>query len=123
MADHITGVALVALPAEIDVGNADGVYTQLSMAFTTGIDIVITDMRLTTFCDSRGIRALVHAGRHAAEEGVELRCVIPPRHVALILELLGLNEHISPSPTVPAALSDDKPVRERGTVEPWPAFP
>src|SRR5215467_11928521 len=122
MANHITGVALVALPAEIDVANADGVYTQLCMAFTTGINIVIADMRLTTFCDSRGIRALVHARRHAAEEGVELRLVNLLGHVARILEVLDLNEHESPSPTVASASSDDKPVRERGTVEPWPAL-
>jgi anti-sigma B factor antagonist len=123
MASQITGVALVALPADIDVANADGVYTQLCMAFTADIDIVVADMRLTTFCDSRGIRALVDARRHAAEKGVEIRFVIRPGHVGRGLERLGLTEHVLPSPTVAAALSDDVPVREGRTVAPWLARP
>jgi anti-sigma B factor antagonist len=123
MARNITGVALLALPAEIDAANADGVYTQLCMACTPGITVVVADMRLITFCDSRGIQALLHARRHAAVEGVEIRFVIPPGHVISVLEVLELKDHVSPSPTVAAALSDDIPVREGGSVEPWPAPP
>ena len=123
MAKPVTGVALVSLPAEIDVANAAVVYTELCTAFTAGINIVVADMRMTTFCDSRGIRALLDARRHGAEVGVEIRFVIPPGPVVRALEVLGPSEHLSPSLTVPTALSEDALVREVGTVEPWPEPP
>ena len=60
MADsqHLPAV-VVALPAEIDMANADQVGQQLGSAFAPGVRTVIADMTATTFCDSSGIGMLV----------------------------------------------------------------
>ena len=60
------GPAVVALPAEIDMANADDVGEQLRSAFTPGVTMVVADLTLTVFCDSYGMRALVLARRCAA---------------------------------------------------------
>jgi anti-anti-sigma regulatory factor len=57
---------VVALPAEIDMANADSVAEQLRSAFTPGVTVVMVDMTLTEFCDSYGMRAVALAHRCAA---------------------------------------------------------
>lgn len=66
------GMAVVTLPAEIDMANAGRVDDDLQAAFSPGITIVVADLTATTFCDSLGIGTLVRlqAGRHQ-------RCRVP----------------------------------------------
>jgi anti-anti-sigma factor len=73
----MVGRAVVTLPAEIDMGNADSVSADLQAAFAPTVTIVVADLTATTFCDSRGIRALVLAQKHSAASGAELRLVVP----------------------------------------------
>ncbi len=42
---------IVALPAEIDLSNADQVYDQLYAALVSGAPVVIADFTGTRFCD------------------------------------------------------------------------
>ena len=68
--------AVVTLPAEIDITNADAIGEALSSAIVGGAGIVIADMTATTFCNSSGISVLVQAHRQAAANRAELRLVV-----------------------------------------------
>lgn len=102
--------AVVALPAEIDIANADGVGAQLRSAVTPGVTIVIADLTSTVFCDSSGMRHLLLAHDYAVAHDAQLRLALPPGHVLRILKLMGLDHLLAIYPSLAAALTDDSPV-------------
>ncbi|HEY0717279.1 MAG TPA: STAS domain-containing protein [Streptosporangiaceae bacterium] len=66
----------MALPAEIDIANADAVCELLCAALRPGVGVVVGDLSGTTFCDVSGVRAVGpapqaaepdQAGRSAAD--------------------------------------------------------
>jgi anti-sigma B factor antagonist len=97
--------AVVTLPAEIDMTNADGVGADLQAAFAPGVTTVVADMTTTTFCDSRGIRALVLAHKHAVGSGAELRLVVQSACVLRVLDVLGLGAVLAIYPSLREALA------------------
>src|SRR5712691_10309647 len=58
-------VAVVTLPPEIDVTNADMVREDLLSVMNQGAVLLIADLSKTTFCDSAGVSALVRTFRRA----------------------------------------------------------
>ena len=102
----VPGAAVVALSAEIDMANADGVGGQLRSAFTPGVSMVVADMTLTVFCDSYGMRALVLARRCAADCHAQLRLVVSHPSVLQVLKLVGLDRLLPVYPSLGAALTD-----------------
>ena len=86
-----TEVAVVSLPAEIDMSNADSISGRITAAFAPGPGAVIADMSGTTFCDSSGIRALVLAHHHAAAKGIELRLLLSCPPILRTMEVLGVD--------------------------------
>jgi anti-sigma B factor antagonist len=97
--------AVVTLPAEIDMANADHIGADLQAALAAGVTTVVADMTATTFCDSRGIHALVMAHQRAAASGAELRLVVPSACVLRVLVLLGLDRWLAIYPSLPEALA------------------
>ena len=97
--------AVVTLPAEIDMANADRAGADLQAAFAPGVTTVVADMTATTFCDSRGIHALVLAHQRAAASGAELRLVVPSTCVLRVLGLLGLDRWLAIYPSLQEALA------------------
>src|SRR5512142_883798 len=69
-------VAVVTLPAEIDVTNADTVQDELLAALNQGAVLLIADMSTTDFCDSSGVSAMVRVFRRAVTSGSALRLVV-----------------------------------------------
>jgi hypothetical protein len=59
--------AVVMLPDEIDVSNAQRVFDQLSSVFAAGATVVIADLTKTVFCDSTGLGAARVDGQHPIE--------------------------------------------------------
>jgi anti-anti-sigma factor len=82
---------VVTLPAAFDMGNADGIYKEITAAFADGPQVVVADMSATTFCDTMGIRTLVLAHRQAAAIGTDLRLVVSSPGVLRIMEVLGVD--------------------------------
>ena len=80
MNDQAAGIkaVIVALPAEIDVANSDGVYEQLRVALAAGVGTVIADMTSTSFCDSSGVRAIMRAHEQATTRDIVLRLAVSP---------------------------------------------
>jgi anti-anti-sigma factor len=96
---------VVALPAEIDMANADRVSQQLGSAFTPGVKTVIADMTATTFCDSSGISMLVRAHKQAAANNTELRLVVPSTVVLRALRLVQMDDLLPIYPSLSQALT------------------
>ena len=96
---------VVTLPAEIDMANADRAGDDLQAASAPGVTIVVADMTATTFCDSRGIHALVMAHQRAAASGAELRLVVPSACVLRVLAVQGLDRWLAIYPSLPEALA------------------
>src|SRR5215469_8407444 len=97
--------AVVTLPAEIDMDNADRVGADLQAAFAPGVTVVVADMTATTFCDSRGIRTLVLAHEQAAASGAALRLVVRGGGVLRVLALLGVGGLLAIYSSLQEALS------------------
>lgn len=103
-------VAVVRLPAEIDVTNADTIREDLLSIVNQGADLVVADMSKTRFCDSAGVSALVRAFTRATASATGMRLVAGTPAVQRILSLTGVDRLIGSYPSVAAALarySDD----------------
>ena len=70
--------AIVVLPGEIDVSNAQRIFDQLSSVFAAGATVVVADLTATVFCDSTGLRTLLKVQGQAALTGAQLRLAISP---------------------------------------------
>jgi anti-sigma B factor antagonist len=95
---------VVALPAEIDMANADRAGQQLGSAIAPGVRTVIADVG-TRFCDSSGISMLVRAHGQAAANGTELRLVVASPAVLRTLTLVGLDQLLAIYPSLSQALT------------------
>lgn len=97
---------IVALPAEIDLTNAEHVYDQLYAALISGAPVIIADLAATVFCDSAGMHRLITIQKRAAARNAQLRLVVPPAgSVRHVLELLGLDQRIPVYSTIAEAAS------------------
>lgn len=99
-------VAIVALPAEIDLSNADLVRQDLLSVVAQGATRVIADMTATTFCDSAGIAALVRVVQQATAHGWGLRLAASTPPVTRVLALTGVDKLIAVYPSVAAGMAD-----------------
>lgn len=96
---------IVALPAEIDIGNSERVGQDLCAAARPGIAVVIADMSQTQYCDSSAVRSLMLAHDTAVRNNAELRLVIPSAAVLRILSVLGFDRLLHIYPSLSAALT------------------
>jgi anti-sigma B factor antagonist len=81
--------AVVSMPAEIDMANANAIRDGLLAALDKGPPVLIADMTATTFCDSAGVRALVQVSRQTKTAGVALRLALTARGVLRVLSISG----------------------------------
>jgi anti-sigma B factor antagonist len=113
-------VAIVTLPAEIDLSNADLVRQNLLSVVAQGATRVIADLTATTFCDSAGIAALVRVAQQATAHGSGLRLAASKPAVTRVLALTGVDKLIDVYPSVAVAMADPG---GRVAAEPAPAAP
>ena len=112
--------AIVTLPVEIDLSNAELVRQGLLSVVAQGATRVIADMTATTFCDSAGIAVLVRVVRQATAHGSGLRLAASATALTRVLGLTGVDKLIEVYPTVAAALADPG---SEVAAEPPPAVP
>jgi anti-sigma B factor antagonist len=98
--------ALITLPAEIDITNADQVREDLLSVLNQGAVLLIADMSETTFCDSAGVGALARTFRRAEASQSEMRLVVSTRAVHRVLTLTGVDRLLDIYPNVAAAMAD-----------------
>jgi anti-anti-sigma factor len=103
MADREKQTAIVRMPDELDVMNADELAEQLMAACKPGT-IVVADMTFTTFCDSRGTQVLLNVHFKAREMGCELRLAVRYEHLLRMWQHMGgVDTVLAIYPTVAAA--------------------
>ncbi len=98
-------VAVISLPAEIDVSNADRVREDLLSVINRGATLLVVDMSATTFCDSAGLNALVRAFKRATASGAGMRLAVSEAAVRRILAITGVDHLIDVYPSVAAAMA------------------
>ena len=100
------GVPVVTTPAEIDTTTASELRAVLLDWQSRGHTTLVVDMTGTQFCDSTGLRELVHAHKRAVADGGGLRLVIPAEGAFLrIFTVTGLDGIIAHFATVKQALA------------------
>jgi anti-sigma B factor antagonist len=97
--------AVVTLPEEIDVTNADTVREELLTVINAGAALLIADMSKTTFCDSAGVSALVRVFRRASASGGSMRLVTVTPAVRRVLSITGVDRLVDTFPSVAASLA------------------
>lgn len=110
-------MAVLTLPAEIDITGARRLCGEVGSALVSGATVVVADMTATTFCDSSGAHILVLAWEQAAVNGIELRIVVPSAAVRRGLALMGLNGFLPFYPNLSAALT--APPAQPSAARPW----
>lgn len=97
--------AVVGVPAEVDLTNADALRDALLDALNAGALGLVVDMTGTTFCDSAGITALTRAARRATANDSRLVLVVTAPAVERVLNLVGIDRLIDVYPSVREALA------------------
>jgi anti-sigma B factor antagonist len=98
-------VAVVTLPAEIDVTIADAVRDELLAVLGQGATLLIADLSKTDFCDSAGVSALVRTYRQASTTGCSMRLVVSTLSVQRVLSITGVDRLVDIFPSVAASLA------------------
>jgi anti-sigma B factor antagonist len=96
--------AVISLPAEIDMINADLIRDDLLSVLNRGPATLIVDMSATTFCNSAGVNALLRAHRRATASESHMWLVVPAPPVRRVLSITGVDYLMEIYPTVTAAL-------------------
>jgi anti-anti-sigma factor len=107
--------AVVDMPAEIDVTNAEEVRQALLSAASHDAAVLVIDMSGTTFCDSAGVQAIIATRKQAATTGTQLR--LAATGVLRILTLVGIDQLIPIYPTLEEALAGT-PAAQASTRDP-----
>jgi anti-sigma B factor antagonist len=101
--------AVITLPAEIDVTNADRIREYLLSVLNQGAAVLIADLSMTTFCDSAGVRALLRTFRRADASNSAMRLVVATVSVARIMAIAGVDRLVDIYPNVAAAVAGPDP--------------
>jgi anti-sigma B factor antagonist len=98
--------AVMTMPAEIDITNADQVREDLLSVLNQGATLLIADLSRTAFCDSAGVSALVRGFRRAEANQSDMRLVIGTLAVQRVLAFTGIDRLLNIYPSVAVALAD-----------------
>ena len=98
-------VAVVTLPGEIDVNNADMVREDLLSVLSQDALLLVADLSKTTFCDSAGVSALVRTFRRATSTARGMRLVVATPAVQRVLSITGVDRLVEIFPSVAASLA------------------
>ena len=102
-------VAVVTLPEEIDVTNADAIREDLLSVMNQGALLLIADLSKTNFCESAGVSALVRTFRRASTGASDMRLVVSTPAVQRVLSITGVDRLIDVYPSVAASLASPYP--------------
>jgi anti-sigma B factor antagonist len=97
---------IVELPAEIDVTNSGQVYDRLAAALAPGVEVVIADLTSTSFCDSSGVREIMHAHETAVARNILLTLAVSSEgSVRRVLQLTGADSLMPLYPSLEEAVN------------------
>jgi anti-sigma B factor antagonist len=96
---------IVTFPVELDISNSAHARSRLMEALEAHPPVIIADLSRTEFCDTMGIRCLILASKRMAQEGTELRVVVPSPHIRRVMGILGIERVLPLYTDIAAALS------------------
>jgi anti-anti-sigma factor len=101
--------ALVVLPEDIDVSNAEQIREKLLSVINRGAEALIVDMTATISCDRAGADAVARAYQRAVASRTELRLVVTSGVVLRMLGMTGVGRLVPVYPSAEAALAARSP--------------
>ena len=120
------GLAVVTLPAEVDIASSRRLCGELGFALSSARTVIV-DMTASTSCHSSGVRILLLAYEQAAATGVELRLAVRSASVLRTLARAGTDWLLPVYPSLEDALATGSngvhAPRPRPPAEPAPADP
>ena len=96
-------VAVVTMPDEIDIANAEDVRDTLLAVLNQGITTLIVDMTQTAFCACAGAAAFARAQQRARASGGQVRLVARAPIVRRLLAITSVDHLVPVFDTVSAA--------------------
>jgi len=97
------GVTIAELSGDLDLASAPGLREQLLGLLRPGTSRLVLDLSRVSFCDASGLAVLVGASHRARMLGGFLRLAAVSPATERVLQLTGLDRHLSIYPTVHAA--------------------
>ena len=88
------GQTTVTFVGELDTASADQACQYVRDAIDALGGQVLLDMAGLSFCDARGLGALVRMSRHAGQAGSSLQLVAPPPRLMTIIRITGLEDRL-----------------------------
>jgi len=88
------GQTTVTFDGELDAASADQAYGYVREAIDARRGQVRLDVAGLSFCDARGLGALVRMSRHAGQAGSSLHLVSPPPLLKKLIRITGLEDKL-----------------------------
>ncbi len=92
---------MLAPPAELDIATADTFGAMLADALAEGPGRLEVDWTTVTFCDSSGMKVLIHAAKLARAVDCQLEVINPSRPLLRLADVLGASELLGLPPAGP----------------------
>jgi anti-sigma B factor antagonist len=96
-------LAVVTLPGEIDISNADQIRDTLLAVLNRDITMLVVDMTGTTFCGCAGVSAVARAHQRATANRALVRVAIRAPVVRRVFAITGVDRLVSIFGSVDAA--------------------
>jgi anti-anti-sigma factor len=93
-----TGVAVVDLGGELDIASVEVAVSYVRDVIDRHRGPVIADLTALTFCDARGLAALVRMAGYAEQKGCPFRLASPSPSLVKIMRITGLDRRFLPPP-------------------------
>ena len=93
-----TGEANVTIEGELDIATAETAVRYVRQVIDHHHGSVIVDLAMLSFCDARGLNALLGIAGHAQREGCPFRLTSPSPSLIKLLRITGLDRRLLPPP-------------------------
>ena len=95
---------IVTFTGELDLASAEQAFGYVRDVIDRHSTLVVLDLASLSFCDARGLGALVRMKRYAGQAGCALRLMSPRPRLLEIMRLTNLDGELRVQPRDPAGL-------------------
>ena len=86
---------MVVVSGELDLASGPALEDELARVGSSGVELVVLDLRELEFMDSTGLSILVKANQRAVDAGRRFGLVRGSPQVQRLLDLTGVAEHLT----------------------------
>jgi anti-sigma B factor antagonist len=87
-----TGEAAVEIGGELDMDTADQAFSYVQQIINRHCGPVVVSLAEVSFCDARGLRALVRMANYADQANCPFRVTSPGQRLTKLMRMTGLDE-------------------------------